>query len=222
MSAIKRHIEDRCEEIAVKVGLNPDDVMDIFNIINEHHSRVLHLYTDAELWAMIERECDRHAEFLRSRGVGSIKTGYIPVEYNHYKELVEKAKKYDTLTKENTPFGPQHLTEIESMLSEELEEYGQCTLADVYGYLDYCPTYDLYMKAASIIITKKEKKGMNEINNTANLIVNMVFGKATDEEFKRAINHSRNAIDAKRNGTDCKQSRIDNGIDELVNKYFSE
>lgn len=98
MSAIKRHIEDKCEEIAAKVGLNPDDVMDIFNIVNEHCPKVLN--TDEELWTVVERECGKHAAFLRSRGVGSIKTGYIPVEYNHYKELVKKASEYDRIVKQ--------------------------------------------------------------------------------------------------------------------------
>lgn len=119
MSAIKRHIEDMCEEIAAKVGLKPDDVMDIFNIINEHYPRVLHLYTDAELWDAVERECERHAAFLRTRGVGSIKTGYIPVEYNHYKELVRKAVMFDKMSEAQTE-NLQSMKKIEELYDKAI------------------------------------------------------------------------------------------------------
>ena len=95
MSATKRYIDDKCEEIAKKTGLSWDEVMNVFNHVNDtlpyesNYNDENHM--DVIVWKTVELECEKIAYTKQN----VIKTGYIPVEYNHYKELVRKAEAYD-------------------------------------------------------------------------------------------------------------------------------
>ena len=97
MSEMKRYIENKCEEIANETGCTWDEVMDIFNHVNNTHQYFLK-YKDEELaeamvWITVKLECKKLAYAKHDADV--IKTGYIPVEYNHYKKLIRKAEAYD-------------------------------------------------------------------------------------------------------------------------------
>jgi DNA-directed RNA polymerase specialized sigma24 family protein len=63
-----------------------------------------------------------------------------------------------------------------------------------------------------------EQKGM-EMGKISNLITDMQFHGATNDEMARAVRHSMVVIDAEKHNLDYKSSAVDNGILQLKKKY---
>jgi len=61
-------------------------------------------------------------------------------------------------------------------------------------------------------------KGL-EMGRVSNLITDMTIRGATNDELARAVRHSMVVIDAEKHHLDHKQSAIDNGIPQLMEKY---
>ena len=67
------------------------------------------------------------------------------------------------------------------------------------------------------VLSKKQKQ--NEMGRVSNLITDMTIKSAPPEEIARAVRHSMVVIDAEKHKLNYKQSEIDNGIQELKEKY---
>ena len=61
-----------------------------------------------------------------------------------------------------------------------------------------------------------------EVRKVSDLITNMVILEASTEEMERVIDYSIDVLDAFKCELRCKQTRIDNGIDELEERYGDE
>ena len=61
----------------------------------------------------------------------------------------------------------------------------------------------------------------NQMGVVSNLITDMTLKGASQPEIARAVRHSMVIIDAEKHGLNYKQSEIDNGIEELKQKYQS-
>lgn len=61
-----------------------------------------------------------------------------------------------------------------------------------------------------------------EVKRVSELITNMVVLGANAEEIEQVIDYSIDVLDAFKCELRCKQSRIDNGIDELEERYGDE
>lgn len=67
-------------------------------------------------------------------------------------------------------------------------------------------------------IMKKEEK-QKEMGIISNLITDMTLRGADEKELARAVKHSMVVIDAEKHKLDYKRSEVENGIDELKQKY---
>ena len=68
---------------------------------------------------------------------------------------------------------------------------------------------------------KKMTRTNMEMGKITNLITDMTIKNATEDELARAVRHSMVVVDAEKHKLNYKQSEIDNGIQELKNKYQS-
>lgn len=74
-------------------------------------------------------------------------------------------------------------------------------------------------------ITKEEANKSSyhaEVKRVSELITNMLVLGASTEEMERAIDYSIDVLDVFKSELRCKQSKIDNGIDELEERYGDE
>lgn len=58
-----------------------------------------------------------------------------------------------------------------------------------------------------------------EVKRVSELITNMILSGASTEEMKRAIDYSKDVLDTFKNELICRQSKIDNDIYELEERY---
>lgn len=75
-------------------------------------------------------------------------------------------------------------------------------------------------EANKIIETKEPFHA--EVRRVSELITNMVVLGASTEEMERAIDYSIDVLDVFKSELRCKQSKIDNDIDELEERYGDE
>lgn len=61
-----------------------------------------------------------------------------------------------------------------------------------------------------------------EVKRVSELMTNMIVLEASTEEMERAIDYSMDVLDTFKRELRCKQSKIDNDIDELVKRYGDE
>lgn len=73
-----------------------------------------------------------------------------------------------------------------------------------------------YHEGMKVMSEKTKQRQMGEVSN---LITDMTLQGASSSEIARAVRHSMVVIDAVKHKLDYTQSRIDNGIDELRDKY---
>lgn len=73
-------------------------------------------------------------------------------------------------------------------------------------------------------ITKiiKEEAIHAEVKRVSELVTNMIVLNASTEEMERVIDYSMDVLDTFKSELRCKQSKIDNGIDELEERYGDE
>lgn len=73
-------------------------------------------------------------------------------------------------------------------------------------------------------ITKiiKEEAIHAEVKRVSELITNMIILNASTEEMEQVIDYSMDVLDAFKCELRCKQSRIDNNIDDLEERYRDE
>ena len=75
-----------------------------------------------------------------------------------------------------------------------------------------------YPKYPGMHVMTDQEKGI-EMGKVSNLITDMTLGGASQAELARAVKHSMVVIDAKKHELNYKQSEIDQGIQELYEKY---
>lgn len=61
-----------------------------------------------------------------------------------------------------------------------------------------------------------------EVRRVSDLITNMILSGASTEEMEQVIDYSMDVLDTFKCEVRCKQSRIDNGIDDLEERYGDE
>ena len=73
------------------------------------------------------------------------------------------------------------------------------------------------------LITKASKSSYHaEVKRVSELMTNMILSGASTEEMEQVIDYSMDVLDAFKCELRCKQSRIDNNIDELEEQYGDE
>lgn len=80
----------------------------------------------------------------------------------------------------------------------------------------------LYAYKRRLIMKASMSSYHAEVKRVSELITNMVVLEASTEEMERAIDYSINVLDAFKCELRCKQSKIDNGIEELYEIYGDE
>lgn len=85
------------------------------------------------------------------------------------------------------------------------------------GLKDFDPQRDYPGYPGMEPLTSANKQ--TEMGKVTNLITDMTFQGADDDEIARAVRHSMVIIDAEKHNLNYKQSAIDNGIQELKKKY---
>ena len=75
-----------------------------------------------------------------------------------------------------------------------------------------------YPQVSGMKLLNKRQKQI-EMGKVSNLITDMTIKGAKEEEITRAVKHSMVVIDAEKHKLNYKQSEIDNGIEELKQKY---
>lgn len=65
-------------------------------------------------------------------------------------------------------------------------------------------------------------RDISEVEKVSDLITNMALAGASTEEMEQVIDYSINVLDAFKCELRCKESRINNGIEKLEEKYMKE
>ena len=90
--------------------------------------------------------------------------------------------------------------------------------SDSYLWLKDC----LYAYKRRLIFKASMSSNHKEVKRVSELIMNMVILGASTEEMEQVIDYSIVVLDVFKCELRCKQSRIDNNIDELEERYGDE
>lgn len=80
----------------------------------------------------------------------------------------------------------------------------------------------LYAYKHRLIMKASKSSYHAEVKRVSELMTNMIVLGASTEEMERAIDYSIDVLDVFKSELRCKQSKIDNDIDELEERYGDE
>ena len=80
----------------------------------------------------------------------------------------------------------------------------------------------LYAYKHRLIMKTSKSSYHAEVKRVSELMTNMILSGASTEEMEQVIDYSMDVLDAFKCELRCKQSRIDNNIDELEEQYGDE
>lgn len=80
----------------------------------------------------------------------------------------------------------------------------------------------LYVYKRRLIMKDSKSSYHAEVKRVSELVTNMAILGASTEEIERAIDYSIDVLDVFKSELRCKQSKIDNDIDELEERYGDE